>query len=372
MLRALSTILEKAREGGDATSMSGTSFLSTASLASGGRVDSVVEHLRRALVGRRGAELAWCAPLLEWYVMEEQGAEEVRQLLTEYRDAHPGHPPAHAPLLAFLEREYREEVGLRAGEALVAAQAFPWSPWVVQYCRLAEQGEQEEEGSIASGEESMESGEEGSSAGGEREGKGGGVSGGDGRDSGWEGGEGSTRGPRVAKVEDVVEGRVERVGRLLTFLDYEANTGSREGWALLATTLRSLVLGGQGGRVGGLWGGRGAHWWGAAYGGLREEEAALVADKGVVAVLLAGASSPHFLLAEEELERRRAAGEAGVGAMVGELATYRSRALPPCLPAREEARFDQAFLVDEWKVIGNLNTFKFGEEARSKPVFPNA
>ena len=379
MLRALSTILEKkAREGEDTTSMSGASFLSTASLASGGRVDMVVEQLRRALVGRRGAELAWCAPLLEWYVMEEQGAEEVRQVLAEYRDAHPALPAAHAPLLAFLEREYRDEVGLRADQALVAADAFPWSPWVTEYCRLAEQREQEEEGSIASGEGSLDSGEEGSIAVGEREGKGegsggeGGVSGVDGRDSGWEGGEASSRGPRAAKVDGVVEGRVDRVGRLLAFLDYEGNTSSREGWALLATSLRSLVLGGQGGRVGGLWGGRGAHWWGAAYGKLRGEEAALVADKGVVAVLLAGPTSPHLLLAEEELERRRAAGEAGVGAMVGELATYRGRALAPCLPAQEEERFDQAFLVDEWKIIGDLNTFRFCEEARSKPAFPNA
>ena len=112
-------------------------------------------------------------------------------------------------------------------------------------------------------------------------------------------------------------------------------------------------------------------WWRQNYSSLTGEEASQVRDKGSVALILAGAASLNFLKTVEELDRRRAAGETGVTAMINELEAYKGKNLDPCLQPTKKVRLDQRFLVNEWKVIEDLNRFKYSVSARKNPEFPN-
>jgi len=164
--------------------------------------------------------------------------------------------------------------------------------------------------------------------------------------------------------------RVDSIRRLLLFLEYDMNSKCKVAWGLLVEKLRTLVLAGKADCVEEVWGESRDFWWAQNYSSLAGEEASLVRDKGSVAVILAGTSSTHFLKAVEELARRREKGVTGVTAMLSELEAYRMRNWKPCIKPTKKARLDQRFLVNEWKVIEDLNRFKYSVTARKNPEFP--
>ena len=378
VLRSVATMLErKGRDEGDSLSMSGLSFTSLASTSrasSGGRGDAVMTHMTRAMLGPRGAEVAWTARLVAWYVLEERTADEVLELLIKYRDAHLDTVACHTPLLEFLEREYCEEVELRVKHLKVAADQFPWEPHVLQLCKL--QGLKENE----SDEESINTEPEDNGSvltdqdeeveRGDIEGELPGVN-----ISAYDSGVDGVDGPRTedaVKEDDATARKIDILQRLLLFLEYDINSRCRDAWALLVEKLRSLVLAGKSESVEQAWRQyERDFWWDQNYSGLQGEDASLVRDKGSVAVILAGSSSTSFLKAVDELERRRGAGMTGVTAMLNELEAFSSKNLQPCLRVTKKQRVDQRFLVNEWKVIEDLSRFKYSATARKNPEFPN-
>ena len=380
VLRSVATMLErKGRDEGDSLSMSGLSFTSLASTSrasSGGRGDATMTHMTRVMLGPRGVEVAWTARLVAWYIMEERSADEVLDLLIKYRDEHINHIVCHTPLLEFLEREYCDEVELRVKHLLIAADHFPWHPSVLVLCKLTglREEDREEEESFHSGSEDQGSNNDTlsdaektimnddiSTLGVETDAQSIGV---DRQAMG-----GTSR--KCAKKDDPMSARVDSVRRLLLFLEYDTNSQCKDAWGLLVEKLRTLVLAGNAHNVGEVWGENRDFWWAQNYSNLAGDEASLVRDKGSVAVILAGTTSPSFLKTVEELERRKMDGVTGVTAMISELEAYRVRDLQPCIEPRKKARLDQRFLVNEWKVIGDLNRFKYSVTARKNPEFPN-
>ena len=380
VLRSVATMLErKGRDEGDSLSMSGLSFTSLASTSrasSGGRGDAVMTHMTRAMLGPRGAEVAWTARLVAWYVLEERTADEVLELLIKYRDAHPDTIACHTPLLEFLEREYCEEVELRVKHLKVAADQFPWEPCVLQLCKLQglkeNEGDEESIGSEPEDNGSVLTDQDEEVERGDIEGELPGVN-----MSAYDSGVDGVEGPRTedaVKEDDATARKIDILQRLLLFLEYDINSRCRDAWALLVEKLRSLVLAGKSESVEQAWGQHERDfWWDQNYSGLQGEDASLVRDKGSVAVILAGSSSTSFLKAVDELERRRGAGPGmtGVTAMLNELEAFSSKNLQPCLRVSKKPRVDQRFLVNEWKVIEDLSRFKYSATARKNPEFPN-
>ena len=377
VLRSVATMLErKGRDEGDSLSMSGLSFNSLASTSrasSGGRGDATITQMTRFMLGPRGAEFAWTARLVAWYVMEEKSADDVLELLTKYRDTHINHIACHTPLLEFLEREYCEEVELRVTHLTIAADQFPWDPCVLVLCKLTAQKEDESDDESFDSESDHQGSNDDTLVDGERndnlshkthnsedeevEGKTTGVAG--------------EKGSEGRKGDDSMFKKVDAVRRLFLLLEYDINCKCNEAWGLLVEKLRSIVLAGKADLVGEVWGEKRDFWWRQNYSSLTGEEASLVRDKGSVALILAGAASLNFLKTVEELDRRRAAGETGVTAMINELEAYKGKNLVPCLQPTKKVRLDQRFLVNEWKVIEDLNRFKYSVSARKNPEFPN-
>ena len=382
VLRSVATMLErKGRGEGDSLSMSGLSFTSLASTSracSGGRGDATMTHMTRVMLGPRGVEVAWAVRLVAWYIMEERTADDVLDLLTKYRDEHINHVACHTPLLEFLDREYRDEFELREKHLVIAADQFPWHSCVLDLCKLIGLTEEErgEVESFDSGSEDRGSNETFSDA--EKIN----ITADDDlsplcvkTDAQSEEVEGQTSGRAnrkgVKKEDDSMLARIDSVRRLLLFLEYDLNRRCKDAWGLLVEKLRTLVLAGKADEVEEVWGEKRDFWWAQNYSSLTGDEASLVRDKGSVAVVLAGTTSPSFLKTVEELERRRVDGVSGVTAMIGELEAYRARNLQPCIKPIKNTRLDQRFLVNEWKVIEDLNRFKYSVTARKNPEFPH-
>ena len=167
------------------------------------------------------------------------------------------------------------------------------------------------------------------------------------------------------------EVHLEIVRRLLDFVDYSLNKGSKEAWGLMSSSLRALILGGQGGRVGEVWGAsRGTWWWKLNYSDLEEEEVVVLGSKGSVVLLLEGRKSKQFKAVAEEVRRRREATDSpALTAVAQELESLQERVGQPCLPPSKEERLDQRFLVQEWRDIEDINKFKYSKEAKKNPEF---
>jgi len=383
VLRSVATMLErKGRDEGDSLSMSGLSFTSLASTSrasSGGRGDATMNHMTRVMLGPRGVEVAWTVRLVAWYVMEERNADDVLDLLIKYRDQHTNHVACHTPLLEFLDREYSDEFELRQKHLVIAADQFPWHPCVLDLCKLMglsreERGEVE---SFDSGSEDRGSNDSFSDAEkinitADNDLSPLAVKKADAQsieEDGQTWGRANKEGEK--KDDDPMLARLDSVRRLLLFLEYDVNCQCKDAWGLLVEKLRTLVLAGKADKVEEVWGEQRDFWWTQNYSSLAREEASLVRDKGSVAVVLAGTTSPSFLKTVEELERRRADGVSGVTVMIGELEAYKVRNLQPCIKPTKKTRLDQRFLVNEWKVIEDLNRFKYSATARKNPEFPN-
>ena len=101
-------------------------------------------------------------PLFAWYVMDEKSADDVKDLLTEYRNDNMEHLPAHEHLLEFLFQEYEDETDILLEELKIFSEYFPWDEHVLMYCKvLVKKGEDDDlEDSFDSNEENLSSASE--------------------------------------------------------------------------------------------------------------------------------------------------------------------------------------------------------------------
>merc|ERR1719233_1374847 len=133
LYRCVSAMLEKKKLDEDGISLGGTS-LGTSFKSVALPPDTLISEIRTALKDRR--EVDWLMPFFSWYVMDEKSADDVKDLLTEYRDENMDHLPAHQHLLEFLFQEYEEETEILLEELGKFYDEFPWDEKVLTYCKL--------------------------------------------------------------------------------------------------------------------------------------------------------------------------------------------------------------------------------------------
>jgi len=133
LYRCVSAMLEKKKLDEDGISLGGTS-LGTSFKSVALPPDTLISEVRTALKDKR--EVDWLMPFFSWYVMDEKSADDVKDLLTEYRNENMDHLPAHQHLLDFLFQEYEEETEILLEELGKFYDEFPWDEMVLTYCKL--------------------------------------------------------------------------------------------------------------------------------------------------------------------------------------------------------------------------------------------
>ena len=86
---------------------------------------SKIELLKPKLHRHKNSKTA-CLNYKNLFV-EEKSAEDVKDMLTMYRDKHPDHLPAHENLLDFLHQEYSDEPDVLVPHLKHCVEKFPGS-----------------------------------------------------------------------------------------------------------------------------------------------------------------------------------------------------------------------------------------------------
>merc|ERR1719154_867101 len=201
LYRVVAGMIEKRSvdDSSDAISLGGTSFgTSFTNKSSGPNPDQIISEVKIALKDKRDVD--WMMPLFAWYVMDEKSADDVKDILTQYRDDNLEHLPAHQHLLQFLFQEYEDETEILLEELKLFSEQFLWDENVLRYCKLLVKKAEDDD--LENSFDSVEENEN--------------------------------------NTGDMIEKHMEVFEIVIKFLDYEMNVNDRLAWDLLATSLQYL------------------------------------------------------------------------------------------------------------------------------------
>jgi hypothetical protein len=309
VLRAVAGMLEK-RINVEDKEVDSFSNISGVTSRSGMGVDtsSIIHEVKRALKENIDGDIEWVLPLFSWYLMDEHCADDVLDLLIEFRDSNIDHLPAHEPLLSFLLEEFSEEDELVSEHLKVFSSQFPWDERVLDYVEMVLKRGEEEGDSFDEDEED---------------------------------------GNVLQKEEDykIV------LPMLLDFLDYEVNDISARAWDLVGKCVHSLGQHDEGRElIKNLFSDRQGWWLKQNFGRLNLQDKALLVKKGKVLLFLKGSECPWYEKILNVVGRKT------------ELAGWEGQVIAPCLlEERSDTRYKQAFLKQEWT---NVKQMKEEEEKR--------
>eukprot|EP00092_Neocalanus_flemingeri_P006805 GFUD01007349.1.p1 GENE.GFUD01007349.1~~GFUD01007349.1.p1 ORF type:complete len:681 (+),score=167.52 GFUD01007349.1:40-2082(+) len=330
LYRCVSAMVEKKRfdESSDAISLGGTSFgTSFTNKAAGPQPGTIISELKTAIKDKRDVD--WLMPLFAWYVMDEKCADDVKDLLTEYRDENIDHLPAHQHLLEFLFQEYEDETDILIEELNIFCKEFPWDGNVLRYCKLlVKKGEDDDL------EESFDSSED--------------------KDS-----------------SEKLENYREVFGIAVKFLDYEINKDVKQCWELLAESLKffhsshkeTSFLHSSSKEISFLntsFEDRGGWWVDQNFKNLESCDTDLLVKKGLVAVFLYGQSYEKYLEVLNILEQRnRSFPSPSFSNLLKEMKSSAQMVSTPCLDLFQPdfSSVDRRWNLREWNKIKHIKHF---------------
>jgi len=340
LYRCVSAMLEKKRfdEGSDVLSLGGTS-LGTSFKSVGLPPDTIISEVQVSLRNKR--EVDWLMPFFSWYVMDEKSADDVKDILTEYRNENMEHLPAHQHLIEFLFQEYEEETEILLEELTLFCKQFPWDKTVLTYCQLLIKKVEDDDL-----EDSFNS------------------------DDDEEGGENSSN------DKDEIHRTVFDI--TVNFLDYEMNRDCAVCWDLLSKSLKKLCTSAKELSymaaypwIADTFSDRGGWWVQQNFQhSPRDQDTALLVKKAFVMACLYGTNNKNYLEILSVLQQTmQSFPSTTLNSLLKELQVSVDALGSPCLePFREDfSRVDRNWNKREWVKIKHIE--KFVKEKRNKSYY---
>lgn len=339
LYRCVSAMLDKKKfdEGSDVISLGGASLgTSFTNKSAGPHPDSVISEVKTAIKDK--AEVDWLMPLFSWYVMDEKSADDVKDMLTEYRNDNLDHLPAHQHLLEFLFQEYEDETEILIEELKIFSEQFPWDESVLTYCKLlVKKGEDDDL------DDSFESNEEN-----ER-----------------------------SRSEEKLENRMEVFEIAVKFLDYEMNEDNSQSWDLIAESLKLSLSSHKEASflsatnfLSASFGDRGGWWVDQNFKNLENCDTNVLMKKGLVAACLYGQKNEKYLQVLSILEQRNQAfPSSSLTNLLKELQVSVQSVTSPCLePFQPDfSGVDRNWNKREWNKIDQIR--KYVNDKKNKKYF---